>query len=246
MDEAKRGKINSHKNQWLRGLIKDGFSPAMRVLDVIENSDDTDWQERERWWIQAARESGDPLTNLDDGGRNGTMKCDDTKAKMRAKATGRKMSQEAIEKMKSTKRERMNDETRKRLGDGQRGKKQSEETKAKRAASMMGHATSEETKRKIGDANRGKIASEKTREKIRIARANQTFSAETRAKISAAGKGRTRSEETKAKMRAAQSNRNPVSEESRRKMSESRVAYFARKNALQSIANERSVIALAT
>ena len=47
-----------------------------------------------------------------------------------------------------------------------RGKKQSEETKAKLSAAHRGMKHSEETKKKIGDAHRGKKLSEETKTKI--------------------------------------------------------------------------------
>jgi len=50
---------NTHKNQWLAQLKSLRLVPEMRVLETIENSDDLDWQERERWWIKCARESGE-------------------------------------------------------------------------------------------------------------------------------------------------------------------------------------------
>lgn len=144
----------SHKNRWLAQLIAAGLLPIMRTLEVIENSNDQDWQERERWWIKAARETGDRLTNLDDGGRSGTKKCEETKNKISMSNLGKKMSPEAVAKMKATKAARLTPEVRERIAAGQRGKKQSPELVAKRCAALKGRMVSEETRRKISEANK--------------------------------------------------------------------------------------------
>lgn len=153
LSETRCGR-ESHKNRWLAQLGTLELQPIMRVLEIIENSNDADWQERERWWIEAARECGDPITNLDSGGRNGNNKCYETRMKMKAKATGRVMSKEAIEKMKATKIARLTPEVRERIAAAQRGKKHSEETRAKMAQSRTGYKFSDESKRKIGEANK--------------------------------------------------------------------------------------------
>lgn len=159
-------KKNTHKNQWLAQLKMLGLKPLLQVIEIIENSDDSDWQERERFWIATYSRIA-PLTNLDSGGRSGKLQSESTKEKQRAAATGRKQTPEAIAKMKATKLAGLTPERRERLRQAQLGKKQSDETKAKRASAMAGHIVSEETRRKIGEANRANYASPEIRAEMR-------------------------------------------------------------------------------
>lgn len=186
---------NTHKNQWLAKLRRAGVKPLMSIIEVIENSNDLDWQDRERFWIAHYLANGVRLTNLDSGGRQGMRKSAQTRELIRQKATGRVMPKEAIEKSRATRAANMNDEVRARLSRAQLGKKQSEETVAKRAAILKGHVVTEETRRKIGSAN--KISRErylashppKCRQP-KIPKIRQPVSSETRAKQRAAKIGR--------------------------------------------------------
>lgn len=134
----------THKNRWIASLVRAGHRPELRILEEIAPSDD--WQDRERWWIQAARESGDDLTNHESGGLGNKRHAPETRAKMSAAATGRVMSPESIEKMKRTKRERMTDATRERLRLINLGRKQPQEEKDRRAASLRGQKRTPETR----------------------------------------------------------------------------------------------------
>lgn len=126
----------------------------MKVLETIENSDDNDWQIREKYWIASARRFGHPITNLDSGGRGGFLKSEETKAKIREKAIGRKLQPESIEKMRATKRERMTPELRKRLSEINLGRKHSDEVKRARSIALTGRPVSEKTRRKISESNK--------------------------------------------------------------------------------------------
>jgi group I intron endonuclease len=92
-------------------------------------------------------------------------------------------------------------------GEGARGMKHSEETKAKISATRKGKpgiSRSEETKAKMSETRRGRPCSEETRAKISAAKKGKPGmlqSEETKAKMSAAHKGKPKSEEHKAKMR---------------------------------------------
>ena len=125
-----------------------------------------------------------------------------------------------------------------------KGKKRSEETKAKISIAKSGENCSLETRRKISVANSGRVCSEETKAKISIAKSGEIRSLETRRKMSVAksgennfnfGKdhsgennpnfGKHHSEETKAKMsltRKGENNPNfgkPRSEETKAKIS---------------------------
>jgi len=240
-----REKRNSYKNQWLNQLKCLGLKPEMRVLETIENSNDIDWQERERWWIQCARETGDPITNLDDGGRNGNCKCQETRQLMRIAAIGRKMLAEAIAKMKATKAARLTPEVRERMRLAQLGKKRTPEQREALSLALKGRVQSEETKRKISEKNTGKIRTQaqrdlaretikrschtpEAREKHRKAMAGITPSRNTIEAARLANKGRVFSEETRAKMRAAKLGRK-LSAEHLAKLSQSQKERWAQR-----------------
>lgn len=193
-------KGENHKHNWVKALSRLGLRPELRVLETIENSNDEDWQERERLWIASSLANGDALTNLHSGGRGGFTMRDETKEKIRAKAIGRKLSHDAIEKMKATKRERMTPEVRRRLGDAQRGKKQSAETIRKRSEAMKGRTVSEETRRKISESN--KLAKPRKPKPPRIPKVRAPISEETRAKMRNAALNRTYTPEGMAALRA--------------------------------------------
>lgn len=96
------------------------------------------------------------------------------------------------------------------------GKKQSDETKSKRADSRKGYVHSEETKYKISNSNKGKRRSEEMKKKISAALTgrklspetilkykNRIITDETRKKLSSSLKGKKRSEQTKKNMSRA-------------------------------------------
>ena len=89
----------------------------------------------------------------------------------------------------------------------------SDETRRKMSESLKGHKCNEETKRKISDANKGKIRSEEQRNNISTSLKGRSLSEEHRRKIGEASKGR----------------KHTISEETRKKMSESRKKYLASK-----------------
>lgn len=146
---------STHKNHWLGILKRDGIKPIMEVIETIENSNDLDWQERERHWINHFFSIGAPLTNLDSGGIEGKCHSEETKRKMSNARIGVRLSDESIEKMKATKLANLTPETRHRIGNGMRGKKHSAEARAKMSASGKGRPKSAEHRAKISAANKG-------------------------------------------------------------------------------------------
>lgn len=147
---------NTRKNAWIKSLAPAALSPAMDIIEELPHDPDSLWEEAERFWIKFLRFLGCDLTNEDDGGGSGFRKSEHSKHLIRMKATGRKMSQSAIEKMKESKRANLTPEVRERMRLAQLGKRRTPEQKAARSARMMGHYVSEETKQKIRDAKKGK------------------------------------------------------------------------------------------
>lgn len=61
----------TYRTNWIQSLFKEGLKPIMEPLEVIENSNDEDWQEVERFWISYLKFLGCRLTNGDSGGNGG-------------------------------------------------------------------------------------------------------------------------------------------------------------------------------
>lgn len=157
-------------------------------MEIIEITDD--WQSAERFYISYFRFLGFRLTNHDGGGNHGYTKSEETKRKIAIAATGRKMSQEAIDKIRATKLANMTPELREKLAAINRGRKQSPETIAKRMAGKIGRKLSEETRRKIAAKATGRKHTPETLEKMRIASTGRPKTAAELLKLSAASKGK--------------------------------------------------------
>ena len=161
--------------------------------------------EREQFYIALFNTLTPNGYNVLPGGKNSTH-TDETKQKMRLLATGRKHSEETIQKIKLAKQaqakdisERMkgrvlSDETKQKIRDANLGKKYSEEHKQKLSASMKALITPELIKKRA-DSLKGHLTSEETRRKISLANSNP--SDETRQKLSDAAKRRYKNARTK-------------------------------------------------
>lgn len=127
-----------------------------------------------------------------------------------------------------------------------RGRKATEETRAKMSAARKGHEVSNETRRKIAekshnisDETRQRMSeaqsnrSAETRKKISDVHLGKTHSVETREKISKSKLGQKHTEEVKRKIAEAGRNRAPISEETRAKMSKAQKNQRAEKKALK-------------
>ena len=59
-------KFHTHKNYWIKSLLKEGTRP---LLKVIETCDESSYKEREKYWVQYYRQHSEkPLTNGTEGG----------------------------------------------------------------------------------------------------------------------------------------------------------------------------------
>lgn len=190
------GKVGTYKANWIAGLRLLGLKPVVEVLDVVENSDDEDWQEEERFWIAYLRFLGCRLTNLDSGGMAGKRPCLQTRKKMSASRVGHPISahQRAVLLAISTGR-KMKPEwiaTRKASIGVFR---HCEGTKLKMRLSHMGKQHTPEAKAKISAAHKGRVYSQETIEKQRASHLGKRHTEASKAKLSAAGKGRKQSSE---------------------------------------------------
>lgn len=123
---------NTHKTAWIGQMKRDGVKPKMDILEVIENSNDQDWQKAEDFWINYLRMIGSDLTNLMSGGMGGRRANEESKRKasegMKAyyvahpearvaralESANRKHDPETIEKMRRAKAS-ISPETRNRI-----------------------------------------------------------------------------------------------------------------------------------
>lgn len=55
----------SLKSRWISRLLDLGLSPELEILETCE---DSNWQERERWWIAEMRKQAIDLSNVGPGG----------------------------------------------------------------------------------------------------------------------------------------------------------------------------------
>lgn len=66
--EAKTG-VNFHKKHWFAKLEKQGLKPIIKQIDEVE---DADWKEKERYYISLYKQTGNRLINLLEGGNGFT------------------------------------------------------------------------------------------------------------------------------------------------------------------------------
>ena len=80
-------KTNSLKNNWLKHIIGLGLYPIMEILDECDKSN---WEERERYWINYYRELGFDLKNMtnDGEGTDGAIRSEHFKVNLSKKRKG--------------------------------------------------------------------------------------------------------------------------------------------------------------
>lgn len=59
-------KSNTHKNNWIKKLLRFGKQPLVEILSIAKS--DGEVQKLEKFWIKHLRENGEKLTNMTDGG----------------------------------------------------------------------------------------------------------------------------------------------------------------------------------
>jgi hypothetical protein len=210
----------AHRNSWIKSLRVRGLMPVMEELERIENSDDTDWQEVERFWIAYFRFLGVRLTNIDSGGLGGKKQAVESIKKRTVSRVGWVPTQAHLERLHDSWRGRKHtDKTKALIGRVHRGKKKSEDHVREMSLSRMGKKLSAETIAKRTEKQRGmkrtpeqcaairarmlgSKRSEDAIEKSRLAHIGRRASAETRAKMSAAHFGKKLSLEHRAKLSA--------------------------------------------
>lgn len=135
---AKEKYSNSHKANWIRQLLSQGLEPQ---LEILEECNEDNWQEKEKAWIKEAKEKGIKLTNMTYGGDGIPKPTKEISKKISIALTGRKQPKEVIEKRRQS----------------------IIKIRAIKGSPMKGRHHSEETKKKLSEANKGRIVSEEER-----------------------------------------------------------------------------------
>lgn len=157
------------KTEWIRQLKLDGKRPIVGVLEVVESSNENDWQEAECFWIDTLRYYGCQLLNRYTGGNKGRRSCFETRQKMSLARKGKPFSATHKANLGSANRARvLPPEVIARMSALRKGIPRSAETKAKLSKAHKGKTLSVEHRRKIGLAGTGRRHSPETLEKMRI------------------------------------------------------------------------------
>lgn len=243
----KRGQ-SSHKNNWLRKLLKNNLYPVLKILEEV---DAKNWKKHEITWIETSRKNNTKLVNSTVGGEGvkghklteehkrklgdshkgqiawnkGKHHSDETKEKIRLANTGKKRSDELRRKISLiNKGRKRTEEFKENVRARNKGQKASEETKEKlRQASLgnkysLGYKHTEETRKKMSESHKGKLLTAEHKEKLGNLHRGKIVSEETRKRMSMASKGRVPHNKGK-----------PHSEETRKKISEANRRYWASK-----------------
>lgn len=167
----------THRSRWIQSVIKTGNKPIISVIEEIRESNDLDWQESERFWINYLRFLGCDLCNLDSGGNGGKKASDVTRAKISAALKGRKMPDGFGAKISAArtgiKTGPFSEKARLNMRMAHLGKPQSPEHTAASVAGRIGKKRgphSEVTKAKIRASAVGRKFSIEHRHKISLAR----------------------------------------------------------------------------
>ncbi len=172
---GKRASQFSKRTQWHKNIVAK-YGKENIIIELVQCVDEKSAFDLERIYIKQLRESGVKLVNLTDGGEG---------------TSGYKPTDETKMKLKKT------PEQRAFLSKIAKDRVQSEETKAKRIASMIGIKKSAECKEKQRKAATGVIFSNERKEKISKSKIGKP----------AWNKGKQFSEATKQKMREAYAKR---------------------------------------
>lgn len=144
-DHTKPGWVASAKYPVTRWIGKHG--PGNIRIELLEQCDSENLDEREIYWISYYRSVSNDLLNLAPGGRNSPVR--------------KHVSEDARSRISNALKEYYSENP-----NPFQGRKHSEESRAKMSASATGRRLSEETKKKVSEASRGRKASPETLKKM--------------------------------------------------------------------------------
>ena len=162
IDNAKRSKHNKHLSNWILSILSNGKRP---VIELIEEVDNSIWQERERYWIAQYPN----LINLTEGGDGckGFLHDEVTRIKCGLTNRGRKHTQEFKDALSSRlKGVNLTEEHKVKIGIANRGKVRNLVTRKKLSEAHKGISQSEESKRKRSETLKAWWAKRKSVEDI--------------------------------------------------------------------------------
>ena len=174
---------HTHKQFWIRFLVKKRETPIIRVIQSWVSISDTDLAKAEMYWIKYFRAAGCPLTNLTGGGEGvwGGLMPEETRRKISSSMRGKRFS----------------DQHRANISAVRKGKKihpWSEERRARGVPHWSGQKHSVETRGKMSESARGRDDFESNLKKARraacLVNKGSKHTKEHKDKISASLKGR--------------------------------------------------------
>lgn len=190
-------KPKTHVQCWIKSLKNLGLEPDVFIIEEVE---DSEWADSERFWIDYFLYIGARLTNMMTGGIGCMVMPEESRLKISVANTGKFVGRF------------VSDETKEKISISNTGKKRSEECKRKMSERSIGNKNclgkkmKEHVKQALIEANTGRPVSDENKEKLRQRMiGNQytkgvTYSEERRKSISESLTGRPCSEETRKKI----------------------------------------------
>lgn len=143
---------NSHRTKWVRSLLRANVRPAGMCLEHVT---ETNWKEREQFWIKTLRERGFNLVNSTDGGEGLINPTDEVRGRISqsVRATGKSKGNQ------HRKGKPHSEADRKKISDGIRSSEKHREAMLKqRGINRHAHLTPEQIvsrNKKISESKRG-------------------------------------------------------------------------------------------
>lgn len=151
MNESKRPKTNLLFYKWVAGIRESGLSPRLMVL---EECDEDDWEEKERYWIKKLYDEHG-LFNINPGGGGlpfGFSHSEETRRRISQSNKGHVVTEETRRKIsmknKGTKRTEVEKERNRQF---HLGLKMPDETRRKISLTLKSHPVEEQTRKKISE-----------------------------------------------------------------------------------------------
>lgn len=167
-----KDKSKCHRTNWIKSL------PEKPIIRIVETVDESEWQERETFWIKHFRDSlGCDLVNGNDGGVGGHNPTKETREKIGLKTKARMALESARSLLSRANSERMctaearalasqffknlaaSEQSRRRMSENTKRRWESGEMLAIHKKTWIGRKHSQEAKEKIGAASRGRVQS---------------------------------------------------------------------------------------
>ncbi len=189
-EHLKGSRDPANELHFARAIRKHGESSfSTEVLESLENPTRDFLSEREKFFIAELKPEYNKTPGGDGGATfSGRRHTAETKAKMKASATGRITSQETKDKLSAI----------------LSGREIAGDWANKISIANTGKSHTQETKDLIGANWKGRTHSDEAKEKMKATALGRVMTSETRDKIRAARIGTTRSPEVKERMRLAQ------------------------------------------